>query len=629
MYRWLFKTISFLLAVAFLATNLLTPVAVLAQDPDPEDDETTEIGGATFSRDDFEAAINSPTPNLANTTAYVLTTISVMLVNSVSPSKLVQNPDGAAIPGSTHYASSTPRTLDNALNNGGLIGGVAFLTAELVRNPPASGSEYIAYIMHESPLVPETAYAQGFGIGFGALSPILSTWAAFRDVAYFLLTLIFLTIGILIIFRKKVSGNVAVTVQSALPRLIITLILITFSYAIAGFIVDLMFWAIYFVIIIFSGLLEDRFEFVNSNPTLREFALDKNLFTILFQYVFSGGAENAASAMSDIVMKALTGIPYFGGVPETWLGDILKLVLVTIFTLIIGIAILIQAFRVFFQLLMSYAGFVINVVLSPFVLLQGAIPGKDPFMKWLKNLIAGLAPFVVVVFMLFMAFTLSGKNAKPGVGYDVNNPSAAGLRLPLLLTGDVSGNGIMGLLAIGFIMLLPEAVTMTKNALGASGGPLDDFKDKAVGNFTKGWKGGEVIPGVGFTKVPGADRFLFGDSKSRSRAEKDGPGFASHRYGVIGGAMSLTKRKPVEAYNYVAPRVAQFGFRDALFPRRIRARVDEVVAIDSAARPDPRSRVLPTDEAAAIRGTTAATATPTTPPPAMRTRRRGSKFGRR
>lgn len=594
MYRWLFKTISFLLAVTWLATNLLTPVAVLAQ-ADPEDDETTEIGGATFSRDDFEAAINSPTPNLANTTAYVLTTISVMLVNSVSPSKLVQNPDGAAIPGSTHYASSTPRTLDNALNNGGLIGGVAFLTAELVRNPPASGSEYIAYIMHESPLIPQTAYAQGFGVGFGALSPILSTWAAFRDVAYFLLTLIFLTIGILIIFRKKVSGNVAVTVQSALPRLIITLILITFSYAIAGFIVDLMFWAIYFVVIIFSSLLNEPIDFkIASDPTLREFALDTNLFTILFQYVIAGGAGNAANALSTIVMKALTGIPFLGGDPGSWLGSILSFGLDILFTLIIGVAILIQSFRVFFQLLMSYAGFVINVVLSPFVLLQGAIPGKDPFMKWLKNLIAGLAPFVVVVFMLFMAFTLSGKNTKPGVGYDVNNPSTAGLRLPLLLTGDVSGNGIMGLLAIGFIMLLPEAVNMTKKALGASGGPLDEFKDKAVGNFKQGWEGNKYVPGAktGLRNMAAgagagmAGGFVAGDklSQDRSRpvrwaAKGAGAILGTGLGGAFGGAytaasppLKVINEKILKPVTPVVSRVNKEGVRVNEFIEQQRAR---------------------------------------------------------
>lgn len=551
MYRWLFKTISFLLAVTFLATNLLTPAEVLAADPTP-----TPPVLEGYTRDDFEAAINSPTPNLANTTAYVLTTISVMLVNSVSPSDLVQNPEkSGSAPGNYYASSQTPRDLNTALNNGGLIGGVAFLTAELVRNPPASGSEYIAYLMHESPLVPEPVYAQSFGIGFGALSPILSTWAAFRDVAYFLLTLIFLTIGILIIFRKKVSGNVAVTVQSALPRLIITLILITFSYAIAGFIVDLMFWAIYFVVIIFSSLLNEPIDFIgNNDPSLREFALDKNLFTILFQYVISGGAGNAADALGGIVSDAITGT--FLGSSDNGgfmnaVNDILSFALSTIFVLVIGIAILIQSFRVFFQLLMSYAGFVINVVLSPFVLLQGAIPGKDPFMKWLKNLIAGLAPFVVVVFMLFMAFTLSGKNTKPGVGYDVNNPNTAGLRLPLLLTGDVSGNGIMGLLAIGFIMLLPEAVGMTKKALGSSGGPLDDFKDKAVGNITKGWKGGEVIPGVGFTKVPGAGRMVFGSSESRksenAKQQSDRSTWSRVRnYGALPGIGSVLKADVIE-----------------------------------------------------------------------------------
>jgi len=78
---------------------------------------------------------------------------------------------------------------------------------------------------------------------------------------------------------------------------------------------------------------------------------------------------------------------------------------------------------------------------------------------------------------------------------------------------------------------------MTKKALGASGGPLDEFKDKAVGNFAKGWKGGEVIPGVGFTRMLGADRLVVGSPESRkaSSQDKNRPRFDQRRGVLYGG----------------------------------------------------------------------------------------------
>lgn len=520
MRAWLSKTIGFFIALAFVL-QLATPI--LAQE---------DIGGITITPGDMENAINSPTPNLANTTAYVVYTVVYMLTKGVNPGigKVVcidpENcPDAETGEEINYY--QRPSSLAHAVQRSGLIGGSAYLLSSLVGTKPASGTEYVAYMASQSRFAPQPVYAQGFGVGFGALRPILATWAAFRDVAYFLLTFMFLVVGLLIIFRKKVSGNVAVTVQNALPRLVLTLILITFSYAIAGFIVDLMFWAIYFVIIVFSGLFENG-EIVftggtifikDKTYTVADFALNKNLFELLFAFFIGGGANNAAQAITNLVAEAMESIPIIG---ESF--KIIRAVdflgatewtIALIFQLVIGVAILVQIFRVFFQLLMSYAGFVINVVLSPFILLQGAWPGKDPFMEWVRNLIAGLAPFVVVIFMILMSLVLSGVSTRDGVGYQneaSREKEGTGLQLPLITGGsddiDIAGE-MMGILALGFIMLLPEAVNMTKKFLGASGGPFsDEFKNKALGNFKKGWEGGEVVPGLGFTKIGGVKTAL-------------------------------------------------------------------------------------------------------------------------
>ncbi len=488
MRAWWKKAIGSLILLGILSSQLAAPLAVTAQTEPPQE---YVVGGVEISDEDIAAAVESPTPNLANTTAYILLTISWIFRSGLVDPNAFSVAEDSVPDSSSTTTYNRSKDLNQAISSGGVVGGVTYLMAGMIKNPPATSSRYVAKVIRDSRFSPDPVYAQGFGIGFGALDPILETWAAFRDIAYFLLTVMFLVTGLLIIFRKKVSGNVAVSVQNALPRLVITLILITFSYAIAGFVVDLMFWGVYFTIFIFSTL----FESSPYGDSLAQFALDKSIFHIFFGFLTSGGVTNVADALADIVIKGVKeAIPIIDDIPDPV--GLFGWIIQSIFVLIIGIAMLIQVFRVFFQLLMSYAGFVINVVLSPFILLQGAWPGKNPFQKWFMNLLAGLAPFVVVIFMLFMAFVLAGVNTPDEIGYKPNNPDQTGLRLPLILTQDFNPAAMMGVLSLGFIMLLPEAVKMTKDFLGVKGGPFDELKDKAMGNLMKGWEGNKYVPGA-------------------------------------------------------------------------------------------------------------------------------------
>lgn len=557
MLKFVKPLLGLFLFVIFAGTLLLTPAAVLANGaegvPTQAEPGAQDIGGARIDAQSVRDAINSPTPNLANTTAYVFYTLLVLTCSSFSDASAcgVQEESLNASP---QVSSLKPNNISQAIGDHGAIGGLAFLTSEVVANPPVSAQAYVADVAANSRFGAQPAYAQGFGLGFGALSPILGTWKAFRDVAYYLLTIVFLIVGFLILIRHKVSGNVAVTVQNALPRLVITLILITFSYAIAGLVVDLMFLAIYFVINIFDSQIfipaAEGGSFAAEGftaDTTRDLALNTHLFSFIFQFIRSGGAWEAAQSLGTLVYQsfalAVPGLlPNLDTTGDTF--NLVQMVISIIFVLIFAIALLISMFRTFFQLIMSYAGFVINVVLSPFILLGGAIPGKgDAFSGWLKNLIAGLAPFVVVIFMIFMALALTGINTPDGVGYksegvDGGIVDIEGLRLPLVMTGgEINANAVIGVLAMGILLMIPESVEMTKKMIGAKGGIFDEFKDKALGNFKKGWTGGEVIPGVGMSRIPGAERFTFGSQGSRKAASDhpDQPIRNVFRRGLIGG----------------------------------------------------------------------------------------------
>jgi len=101
---------------------------------------------------------------------------------------------------------------------------------------PASGVEYVANVASRLKIIPD-AYAQG--IGFEGLQPALKAWKVTRNMTYALSILAVIVISFMIMFRVKISPQVVITVQSALPKIIIALVLITFSYAIAGFIIDI------------------------------------------------------------------------------------------------------------------------------------------------------------------------------------------------------------------------------------------------------------------------------------------------------------------------------------------------------------------------------------------------------
>lgn len=505
-------------AVIFgIVFSLLAPGMVYAQAPQQGGTDATEtrnVGGTNITPADIEAAINSPTPNLANTTAYIFYTISVIMTgtfqdNESPAANTLDSSEGqVSAPGARR--AGIPDNINEALANGGLVGGLGYLMAELIRNRPASFEYYAADVARNSRFGAQPAYAQG--IGFGALTPILGTWKAFRDVAYYLLTIMFIVTGFLILIRHKISGNMAVTVQNALPRLVLTLILITFSYAIAGLVVDLMFIAIYFILNVFDTQIFPSGEVIFSggiaNPeglTLRKLAFDTNIFEFTIQYIFGGTAYQAAEAVGTVVWEALRQAPIVStiGGEGSPLEGIFAWIIKQLFAIVFAVALFIAMFRTFFQLIMSYVGFVLNVVLSPLLLLEMTIPGRDPWRGWVRNLIGGLLPFVVAIFMIFMSLALTGANTRPGIGYDRDNPGDSGLRLPLLFSEGMNANAFLGILAMGFMLLLPESIKMAQDLIGAKGGPFEQYKDKAVGALKQGWQGNNFVPG-GKTLVSGA-----------------------------------------------------------------------------------------------------------------------------
>jgi hypothetical protein len=131
----------------------------------------------------------------------------------------------------------------------GAIGGVSSLISVLY-NPPLHATDYLAYLGKNFGIA-KSAYAAS---GYESLEPLQNIWQAFTNIVYLLFVLVFIFIGVAIMLRVKVDPRTVMSFQNQIPKIIIGLVLVTFSFAIAGFLIDLMYVSIFLFYNLLSGI---------------------------------------------------------------------------------------------------------------------------------------------------------------------------------------------------------------------------------------------------------------------------------------------------------------------------------------------------------------------------------------
>lgn len=275
--------------------------------------------------------------------------------------------------------------------------------------PPASGIQYIAQTMDN--FIGKPAYAQN---GFIGLQGILPLWKGFRNATYVLFSLIFIGIGVALMLRIKISPQAVITIQYAIPKLITALVLVTFSYAIAGLLIDLSY--------IFQGLIVSIIFNANSGglsnnnfliPGISKFTF-KDIMTADFFKIYSlAGQMIPASVMvglsaiiGGVVTVVMTAISGGAGFPVAILLGALSAILVL---LIIYIIIFVYLIKFYFAIIKCYIVLLIRIIVSPFEIAAGAIPGsKLNFSSWIWQVVANIAVFPIsVIFLLFVNIIIS------------------------------------------------------------------------------------------------------------------------------------------------------------------------------------------------------------------------------
>jgi len=377
----------------------------------------------------------------------------------------IQTMIGGTIPNAVLNGETTPQGYPVSFIPSGMLGHTNQLIAS-VFNPPASGIQYIAQV--KDSFLGKPAYAQG--VGFNQLNPILPLWKMFRNITYSIFSLVFIVIGIMIMLRIKISPQAVITVQNSIPKLITALILVTFSYAIAGLCIDLLnFFLAFTLSLLFNGADKNSNLFALSwkdwsisnliNAIKGHFGINafdfKHLNATGFFTMFSMLNRMAPS----IAIAALGGVlgtvigAFVGSIGGAALGFFIGALGLLI---VIEIILIISIFKFLFGLMKCYLTIILRIIFAPLEIALGAFPSsKMGFSNWLKEIVGNMAVFPISILFLVL------------INIIIDLPSQ-GLWAPTILSGVgpfflPTIIGIAGILMLSKLpTLIPEAIFMIK-----------------------------------------------------------------------------------------------------------------------------------------------------------------------
>mgnify|MGYP001558137066 FL=1 len=381
--------------------------------------------------------------------------------------------------------------------SGGTLGMLASVIDALYINPPVRTGDYLASVGQGLGIVKE-AKAQGVtGSGAKVLSPILQLWQVSRNIAYVIMIIIFLIIGLMIMFRNKINPQTVITAQTALPGLVIGLILITFSYFLAGLITDVAFIGINLVAAYFSaaqgGSAQDLVAAINSQNILTIFSKFIGVIGVDdMQHVVSIIMDNASANVANFIRFAaglmafqygnqighlapvvgdivgiITGLATAGGV-MVFAPQMIGLVI----SWVVMVILIYSMFKLLLRLINNYLTIIFLTLTAPFQFLAASLPGRQGLAtNWMLNMLANVLAFPAVLLVLyFVAYLLDWPldNAPFIISGSVKmiGPNT----LPLL--GGLDVRFINNLLAFGALVALPaipEVINRSVGRMGAAG----------------------------------------------------------------------------------------------------------------------------------------------------------------
>ncbi|MCA9376900.1 hypothetical protein H6762_00375 [Candidatus Nomurabacteria bacterium] len=340
--------------------------------------------------------------------------------------------------------------LDGFARNG-LNGTLENMNMAMLNNPPST--DVIAHLANE--WVPgyegvnTSVYAQD---GFDVLQSIniSDLWDKIRLLSYSFFVIALIAAGFMIMFRHKIGGQMAVTIFNTIPRIILGLILVTFSFAIVGIMID--FGAM--LINVITGILGLTDPLVVGDPL--------SLVGLLFRGTdgigisgFGGGGLLIGGIMS------IVGIAFPPLAPVA-AGGILLMFVTLVFIGITAYA----SLKVFITLMKAYIGIILDTVLAPIYLFVSVLPGKQSTATdWFYRILKNVLTFVLVFLIINLA------NYLFEIGVDYRFPKGlAGGDLTVSNGGGLLSGFLKFILPLFFFFTAAEAPNLIADLLPAPSG---------------------------------------------------------------------------------------------------------------------------------------------------------------
>ncbi len=432
--------------------------------------------------------------------------------------------------------------LSSVDTSGGLLGTTGSILVGMYTNPPINSHDYIASLGQELGI--SEAHAQVGGSGTTVLSPIFNLWEVSRNIVYLMMIIIFVVIGLMVMFRQKLNPQTVISIQTALPGLVIGLVLITFSYFIASVVTDVAFIGTdlvgyYFdlagvrepgspgltqetsqenVLSIFSPnigaigwrdiqlALDQAWNHIvgfSAESTIRVFTgLAAYQFGVTFgpavSQVIAGSSCAAATAIPGAGIGAIAAFTACAKVGKIFGENAVPAILgttgflnppfvisfplyfATIFIMLYAMG------RLLLRLINCYLSIIFYTITGPFTMMVAALPGRQGLATaWIRNILCNVLAFpAVMAVFYFAAYLIGPDHGSPLSLTGVGNLSAGGNTFPLF--GGIDLRFIRILVAFGALVASPSIPDMICKAVGKEGGGLDMLSRTIEGNIRSG-----------------------------------------------------------------------------------------------------------------------------------------------
>lgn len=457
---------------------------------------TTNSPQTTSDQNQQNIAFTSGSPSSSYTNVDV--TISGLLASTIKVvnSMFIGTPSGSL---AVVENSSGKTVAEYPIYNPGAISSVVGVTGLMYREPPASVETWATDILER---VNPSVYAADSqstyypGDGQRLLSPIQKLWRAGTNIVYVFYILIMVGIAFMIVFRNKIGGDQTINLFNAIPSIIISLILVYFSYPLSAIFIDVITVGsgVVYGVLIGSDedskvtapggyLREDNYRFIFS-PDLYNSAVTGNTVTeidpaqmlqIDDKYVsvwnifLTAGINPTTSGVAALVPQDAPISGLIGNIvraiSESFLGS-------TILSLVFAFAAFTASLKLFFKLLQEYVILMAYPIAAPFLFLSAAIPGRTGTVvsTYFRRLLSASVSFILV-YALFLMVIIIARSSGDQVANDITwVPPLLGYT-DISITGGQITNIARPLLAFALFLGIPPILEQVQAAISEPGKP--------------------------------------------------------------------------------------------------------------------------------------------------------------